>query len=294
MFAELNLFHFLVLGFLVWLLGLSLMERLHRGHYDAWAVALALPALSVHFVRRDADFLKHLQVPNVCLYFVDYVLITGLLFIVFSWFQPIRVLFLGLLLIIVVCCLPTRRPHDYQHFMRLAWIPIRLFEWRLGIRKVGFLFLACYFLSFLMLSFQGSILLFAFIFTLFISSFYENTEPKEWLSSYFSLTQKIKLHLGAWTLLWLPHAFFFLIFHNELWYFAAIAWYFTALTICFCLVYKYSKWSPFRRTVSLGNIASLFILMQLIIFTAPVCILMVWYFWRKANQNLFFWNVSTS
>ncbi len=285
--AEVGIGMLLVLAFIVGLCSLSLMASLSKTEHWAWAFLCTVPALSIHFSRKDKKYLSHISAQNVTLIFaVEYLCTAIPLAILLSFFQTFQTVLLGVLLSIFVAFLPILDLKSKKTpFLTYNFIPLYLYEWRLGFRKdgIGAAFFTVNFLALLGVQLEGSILVFSLLSSFLFVNIYNFCEPKEWLEIPFSLWKKIKLHLLVWTLILFPQAVLFCIFYAELWYFTVIAWYFTAMSIAFCLAYKYSVWSPVRYEVGISMPASLFIGMMLVVFTSPACIFAIYYYWKKVR-----------
>lgn len=286
MFAEAGIPYLLVLLFVGWLLGLSFLGKLKQTEHWSWALLIGVVALTRHFARKDILFLKHLTVYKPVLYIVEYLILLSPLLFVMSFYQAPSTLLLGILLVILVAFLPIPKLSDKIRYFSFSWIPLSLFEWRVGFRKMGTMILFLYFATLMMAQYEAGIIIFTLFMSMLIPSFFDECEPKEWLPRSFSLSEKVVIQISVWTLIMLPQILLFFFFHAQLWYIALIAWYFGAMVTAFCVVYKYSLWSPFRKDVAIDKVASIFIGMMMIIFTSPACIFAIIYYWRKAKRNL--------
>jgi hypothetical protein len=286
MFAEAGIPYLLILLFVGWLMGLSFLEKLKQTQHWAWALLIVSLALTRHFARKDTLFLKHLTIYKPILYIAEYLVLISPLLLVMAFYQKISTLFLGVLLTIAVAFLPIPKASEKVRYFNFSWIPLSLFEWRTGFRKQGIMILFIYFATLMMAKYEAGIIIFTLFMSMIIPSIFNECEPKEWLPRSFSLSEKVVIQISVWTLILLPQMLLFFLFHAELWYLALVTWYFGAMVTAFCVVYKYSLWSPFRKDVAIGKSASIFIGMMMIIFTSPACIFAIIYYWRKAKRNL--------
>jgi hypothetical protein len=284
-FAEAGIGYVLILLFVASLLGMSWVAKLHQSQHWIQSIALVFPALSRHFLRKDTAFLRHLTVYKPILYIVDYLILALPLFITMAFYQPLSNLLLGVLGIVIIAFFPILKSTSQLRYFNFSWIPLSLFEWRSGFRKWGILFILLYILSFMLVQFVGMFILFVLLATFLQTSLFNDCEPKELLPVPFSLSEKVAIHVGVWSLLLFPLFGIYLYFHLELWYLLLAAWLFGASSITFCLAYKYALWSPFRKDVGVERAAAIFIGMMLIIFTAPACVFAIGYYWRKTNKN---------
>ncbi len=271
------------------LMALRMMELLSKTQHLAWALIVPLLALSVHFKRKDANFLTQLCLRKKVVYAFEYALLALPMAIIVAFFQPFTTVLLGVFGSVMVAFLPQKeKKSSVSSLLSYNFIPLSLFEWRFGFRRenLGVIFIILYVLALIGSAWEGAILVFALFSSFCLISIYDFCEPKEWLTASFSLWKKLKLHLLAWSLLLLPHAFACWFWHPTLWYFPLIAWYFGAMLIAFCLAYKYKVWSPFRHQVNNAMAAYIFIGMMLTIFISPACIFAIAYYWRKSLRNV--------
>ncbi len=286
MFAEVGIGILLILLFLVSIVTLGLMAKLEKSESIYWAFLIAFPATSVHFARKDIDFLKHINIKKQFIYSTEYLLLSIPFVVIMAFFQKPTTLMFGILCSVGVAFLPQRKPKIDVKTYDFAFIPLSLYEWRIGFRKNAWSIFLIYFLAFAAAKFEGTILIFALLSATTISSFYDYCEPKEWFLTRFSLWKKVREHLLAWSIFILPHLLLFEILHFELWYLGLITWYFGAMCVAFYIVYKYAAWSPFRTKIGTSAAANIFVAMMLVIFTSPACIFAIGYYWKKANRNV--------
>lgn len=286
MFAEIGIGMLLILLFLVGIMTLALLAKLEKVESIYWAFLIGFPAISVHFARKDVYFLKHINIKKQFIYSIEYLLLSIPLVITMAFFQKPTTLLLGILYSVGVSFLPQWKIKINIKTYDFTFIPLSLYEWRIGFRKNAWSFFFIYFLAFAAAKFEGTILIFALLSAMTISPFYDCCEPKEWFLTNFSLWKRVRNHLLAWSIFILPHLLLFEILHADLWYLGLIAWYFGAMCTAFYVVYKYAAWSPFRTKIGMSAASSIFVAMMVVVFTSPACIFAIGYYWKKANRNI--------
>lgn len=287
MFAEVGLGYLIILCIFAFVMLLALMESLSQNQLLAWGLLPFALSSSWHFRRLDYSFLKHLSIYKPIFYLSDYFILSFPFLILLAYFQNWETVIIGILGLILLAHLPTKKQEGKIFISNFNFIPIRFFEWRIGFRQNGWFLVVFYIVSFLGMAFEGTILLFSFLATMLISSFYDFCEPKEWINEKYFLRKKLWSHLGLWTLMLLPLMLCYIVVHSEIWYLALIAWYFGTMTIAFAIVYKYAHWIPNRGRLNSGTSVAVFIGMMLIVFTSPACIFAIFYYYRKAKNNPF-------
>jgi hypothetical protein len=287
MFAEVGLGYLVILGLLGFVLLLALMEKLSKNQTMAWALLPAVCCSSWHFRRLDYAFLKHLSSHRPFLYLSEYLLLSFPFLCLIAYFQNWKTVVLCLIALLILAYLPTKKQESSVKVFDFNFIPIRFYEWRTGLRQGGVVLFVLYLGAILGMGFEGSLLLFSFIATLIIASFYDYCEPKEWINATHFVMNKLRNHVLLWTLFVAPLMLLYCIFHTETWYLAIAAWYFGAMTTAFAVVYKYSCWRPNRGRINNSVAVSIFIGLLLIIFTSPACIIAIIYYYRKSKNNPF-------
>ncbi|MFZ4543679.1 MAG: hypothetical protein ACOYOA_06490 [Saprospiraceae bacterium] len=285
LFATAGWGYLLILAFIAMLVLLSIMESMQKNQQVYWAFFPVLMAGTLHFKRKDRDWMSQLETNRFYLYFIDNWLIASPFFVLILIFQSLTTSTLSFLLISVIALFPVYKKSDFLSFFSYTFIPLYLFEWRTGLRKSGLSIPILFLLSIIGSAFEGTIIIYTLLSSLMISTFYNHCEPKEWLDFPFKTGKKITQHVFCWTIVMSPQLLLHIILHRELWYFSLISWYFGAMLITFCIVFKYSLWSPFRTEVGIDRAASIFVGMMLIIFTSPACLFAIIYYQMKATKN---------
>jgi hypothetical protein len=125
------------------------------------------------------------------------------------------------------------------------------------------------------------------------ASFFDEVESKELFEVFHFqkgiLTSKIKLYLGLYFLLMIPHILLFLILHFQYWYLLLAALFFGTTLILFNIFYRYAQFTPYRRRVYNSTANSLFVFSILIPFFYPVTLIYLLIYWLKARKNIRFY-----
>lgn len=287
LFAEVGLGYLIILGLIGFVLVLAFMESLYKNQLWAWGLLPAALCSGWHFKRLDYSFLKHLNFYKPAIYLIDYLLLSFPIFILIAYFQNWKTVVIGLIALIALVHIPAKKQEDKKHTLNFRFIPIWLFEWKVGFRQGGWILIPFYIFSILGIHFEGTVLLYSLVSTITISSFYDYCEPKEWIKGKHFLRKKLIHHLGIWTFCLTPLLVLHILVHPTIWYLSLIAWYFSVMTISFAIVYKYTHWIPNRGRLNSATTISVFIGMMLIVFTSPACILAILYYYRKAKNNTF-------
>jgi hypothetical protein len=287
MLVEIGVVMLIALALILTLFVLTFNKYMSASPSVFWAFLPAFPAISAHFQRKDRPFFKQLECDIHWIFALEYLMMAIPFLLIMAFSQNILTLVLGALLSVLCVFLPQKKDFSSKKTYNFSFIPLSMFEWRMGFRKNNFVFIAIYLLAILASSFEGTIFLFTFFFVMSIAEFYEHNEPKEWFGQDFSLGKKIALHLSAWTVIFLPIAIIFWILFPHLYWLPFFAWLLGALSILYLLAYKYANWSPFKRKTLLGSIGMFNILMIFMVLTAIIPISATIYFLIKAKNNKF-------
>lgn len=250
--------------------------------------------LSLHLVRQDTGLLKLLKVPLPILFFTEYslILLPFTLTIVFlgNWWTPLYIHAGGLMVSLLPASL-YKKTIQKTSGPALEWIPLGLFEWRSGFRKYWEFIVFSYLLGFALPHFMATVFILVFMLAMTISSFFEHLEGKELVEILNNknqlLQQKAWMMTRTFHLFFLPHYILFLIFHLQYWYLLLLLILIVELILLFSLCYKYTSYRPDSQRIYMQIPLAFYTAAMLIPFLQPLGILMVVYFWRKAQQNLF-------
>ena len=213
--------------------------------------------LTTHFSRKDAAFLKGLNISGFQIYSVEYSLVVFplsllLLLVIGDWLNPL-IMQLGALAVALV---PqwTQRKSQYRMANNLQWIPLEAFEWRSGLRPYRWWLLLLLPLALVMsYLYIGTVLVIVLIMSLWVTSFYNDLEGKELLETirfrFAFFPKKLQLQALVFHSLLFP---FYLIYawqHWTYWYLLPVAIFLAQLFMVFSLYYKYANYAPGRRRV---------------------------------------------
>lgn len=275
--------------------GFRLLELLVQTDLLSGTLILLIPAFYIHFYRRDHLFLRQIAsyVWRTGLFVMEYILALFPLWLALLYYQRSD-LVLGLIAGISLIAAVDKKwtPAIKWKTLSLNWIPLRAFEWRAGLRRLG-VFIAFFWLiglvaSHWMWAIPGTVIICSF----FCTSMYELLEPKELLEGPFDVRriiwQKIGLHSLFFHLLFgLPYLVFF-IRHADLWWIMVLVIVAVQLLLSFSILVKYANWLPHRRQHNGQTILSVFALGLLVPFLAPASLALWVYYYFKAKKRLDF------
>ena len=246
----------------------------------------------IHMARKDASFLKSLNVAKSLLLFFEYnLLLLPVSIILFFMGKIIPMMYwhLGMLPVLLLPLGSLKRGNTSPLFS-YPFIPIKYFELRTGLRRT-FLGLALFYVVALGCSFFiGTLVLWSLLVLMMIPMFFEYFEPKEMLQPIYQhgnfLQKKVVQHLLIFQITMLPHYILFLFFHSEMWYIALVCFIGISLSIVFSIVYKYSNYRPNIPKIFSNTFHTVFLGTLVMPGFVIVSVGLIFYFWRKANNNL--------
>lgn len=249
--------------------------------------------LLVHISRKDKRFLKFTKVPAYQVFLIEYLTISlpALLYGVLSqqWWY--------LLLLIPLIVLPGL-PLSYNKsvknsFLPVDYIPLKLFEWRSGIRKAPYLYLALYILL-LVTGFKiryVHMLSLIIIALLILPGNYMNCEPFQFLEVYnkpacLFLIEKFLYAILGYSVLAGPFILLSLIEQLSEWYITA-GFLLAAIFIIANVVWnKYANYDPGRDLGHATSSYSFFTILYVgICFPPLLLVTSAWFYW-KGNKRL--------
>lgn len=250
-----------------------------------WGLALAAPILSWHFKRTDGRFLKKLDLPLRPVLWLEYALASlpaAALLLASSNFGGLALL-IGIVGVLPFLPLRDRKSGESIANFDLNWLPDWAFEWRAGIRRMGYGFWVFWLCALAGSWWIGTLPLFGFLWGLMILSLYESVEPKEILQRHFArpadFWTKMARQTGLSCAFLLPHALLFLLFNAHYWYFLLAIFGFAALTTGFSMACKYAVWHPGRRRVEQSLLSGLFVFFTVSAIFTPVAL--GWFAWKS-------------
>jgi hypothetical protein len=286
---SIGIFYFLFALFLLSGVLLNFLANTFEGAKPWLGLLFFLLPLNLHFKRMDWAFLDKLNINKSLLFFYEYNLLSlpfyVLLLMSENWLA-LLILFTGNLSLIII---PVYKWKLNTQKWNLSFIPIKAFEIRCGLRNqffgILFLYIICLGLSF----FIGTLILFIFLFSLIVSSFYNDIEEKTLINSFTVsnfLWRKTLLHISIIQLALSPHYLLFLFFHLQYWFFVPALLLVSVMIQAFAIVYKYKAYYPGRRKVFNTTPVGVFSMAMLIPFFFPITFLMLFWYSHLAHKNM--------
>lgn len=271
---------------------LSLVDRSSDGY--VLSILFGLSLMSIHNFRGDRDHLLQLGFRSKIVFAMEYSIIALILglaafFLVGNWQN--LVVMMGTA--VVVSFLPKFKITRLEKFFffPVSWMPIKDFECRTGMRRLGWLILLMSFIGAGM-SYVSPIgpILSVIIISMATASWYNFCEPmamfKVEKGSFSFLIWKLTSLYKYLLMFYLPSIILFLIYHLELWYLLLVAVLFGMLINSFAIFYKYAAYHPSRQNTHSEMAVGIFSFSSLVPFFAPVCIFYMIVYARRAFQNV--------
>lgn len=278
---------------IIFIFGLRILELLLNT--DSWSggLLLLLPVLSTHLSRNDHRFLQQIApyTYRSLLFFLEYLLGMLPLWVTLVLMGRADMVLVFILVLVLVAAVDQRwMPAIKWRALSFAWIPVRAFEWRSGLRRQGFLWL-----FFGLIGLVASHWVWAIPGTLVIcallgTSLYQDLEPKELLEEPFRrnyfLWQKIGLHTVVFHSCFAVSYGVYFIRHSDLWWILVLTIIAVQLLLSFSLLVKYANWLPHREKHQAQMIIAVFAGGLLIPYLAPASLLLWGYYYYKAKKRL--------
>ena len=179
---------------------------------------------------------------------------------------------------------------NFINRMDFKFLPLRLFEARSYLRRFFIPMVLVYLILLVLAKFTAPALLMAFFIAITFAAFFDEIENKELFEAFHFkkgiLSYKIKLYLGLYLALMLPHAVLFLAFHFQYWYLLLAALFLGTTLILFNIFYKYAAYTPYRRRVYNSTANSLFTVSIIIPFFYPVTLIYLIIYGLRARKNI--------
>jgi len=277
---------------LVLILLLGVFEKSQEGY--TLAMLFGLSTTGAHFARRDQWHLRQLGYRPWQVFMSEYVavaLLFGLINVVLvgDW-RNIVMMLGGAIVVAFIPIYNWQRLRSLLYFP-VRWIPVSYFEWRCGLRKMGWGILiiitigvAGTFVS-PMIPLVSMLLIY-----MTTTSWYKPLESiaifdfqKEPIG--FLIEKSLVSLIGCLGLA-LPIALVFVIKHLEIWYLMVVAIFFGLVINWFAIMYKYACFHPARTSANSDVAVGIFSLCCLVPFFAPVCIFYLIVYTRRADKNL--------
>lgn len=249
-------------------------------------LALSLP---FHLSRKDQSFLRKLTIPIKIVWATEYNLIAVPFTIFFAINQQWQLVLLGHLLTTLIIFIPNSIVAKQSSLGRekfITLIPKHLFEWRSYFRKRKYMFSIPYLLT-LALSFSLFAQFIGILFLLgFLPEVYNQLESKELIEIYSTnssfLSSKLKDHSVFIQLLFLPLYLLFVVFHYQFWYLLIYLIIIVELSVCFGLLYKYSRIQISKSNIHNQLPFAIFFIASIVFF--PIGCFIIYLYWTKAQK----------
>ena len=273
-------------------LWIQILQFLIDCEWVTFGVIFGLILVSVHFGRKDHNWLAIHFKQRRKVYLLDYSLI-GLPFVLlYIWLlSPYHLISIGLG-IVVISLLPISPKLIYtgqgKFFEKLT--PLKLFEIRTAFREHPYILLI--YVAVLALSYLHISLLIVHLILLIILVFSAQTylEPKELITyNRRFVLNKIINSLTYFSLLSLPLYFASLLFHFQFWYLIPVHWFALGLTIWFGVTNKYALYHPDNTIIQSSVQQALFLVFLFLPGLFIACILWNFRLYYKAKNNLNFY-----
>lgn len=275
--------------------GLRALEALVHADNYAGIFFLLLPIGYLHFSRSDHSFLQQIASfsQRWLLFSFEYVLLMAPFWITLLFWGKGQMVAGFMAGAIVLAGFDKKwAPALRWKALSFSWIPVRAFEWRSGLRQMGFLLAFVWLIGLLASHWMWAIPGTTIISALFCASMYEPLESKELLEGPFKpgklLWQKIGLHSAIFHVIFsLPYLVFF-VRHMTAWWILVLAIVAVQLFLSFAILVKYANWLPNREKQSGQTLLSVFALGLLVPFLAPASLGLWGYYYVKAKKRLNF------
>jgi len=193
----------------------------------------------------------------------------------------------------IVALLPKFSWSNFKRkfFFPVSWMPTKDFECRSGVRISGWIIVA-------MMAF-GSLVCYAspiipivsvILIGIISTSWYNSFEPISMIDFDYTprqfLIYKLISIIKYLLLFVMPITISFLLYYPELWYLIVVVIIFSILINFFAIFYKYAGYHPSRQLVQGQLAVGIFVMCSLVPFFAPVCLVYLVIYFRKAHLNL--------
>lgn len=247
----------------------------------------------IHLKRGDKLFLKNHFHNYKLILLSEYVLISlPLIAVLLIHRQWASLLSFSALLLIVH--LDLRYRYSSLNTRLQSLIPSDAYEWKAGVRKQLFFIAAVWLASSATSFFIGSVPFAILILGLIIFSFYEKAEPYQMivaseLNARKFISLKVKRQIQLFSVLTLPLAGIFLVFHIDRWYIPLAEIVLLNFIHIYLIMNKYAFFEPGKRSPAAQTIGAIGVLGGIIpVFLPVVWLLSVW-FYQKSISNLNFY-----
>lgn len=263
-----------------------------QGLYCAEMALLGgLLMLNTQLFRGDKQFLRLVSDRRFLIFWVEYTLmwlpfLVTFLMTEFWYYTPALLAWAGLVALIPI----TLRPRA-ANFLKLAWIPASMFEWRSGLRRWGWVYAGILLAGLALGRFTEAAPAAMVLLAILAASFNTWAEPAPFLQVFPQkplafLLQKWFTQTAFYLFSIVPLILSFLILHPETWLVFLALLFVSLLTIFFSILFKYALYAPNR---DLKNNLWFILLQPLCLikpWTLPIPLVMLAIYWFKSLRNL--------
>jgi hypothetical protein len=260
------------------------------------AVALVLGALLVglvHLRRGDIAFLLKLEVPIRALLLCEYLLLLlpiTILILLFGRSEAAGTFWASGTLSLILP-LHTSTGRRYGWMPALHWLPLRLFELRIALRRNWLGFGLAWGLGLASFQHFAFYIASAAITGLLLMPAFEAFEAKDLIHySQNFLWKKFGQNLQAVLIAMIPATTLLLLFQPAYWFLAAGALVYFTFLLFFAIIYKYACYRPGLKSVPPGNFTAIYLILLLIpggiLANFVLCII----YYRRARHNLMYFH----
>lgn len=254
------------------------------------AAAFTFILINIHHNRKDLPFLVHHIEKYKTILRVEYVAIL-LPFIITS--LPGGYTYFWMIPFFTAIALPYYRPFQRpgSWSASLGFLPLSLFEWRSGFRKIYGPAILLYFGAWAGVMVPYLSILLLWLLTTVCLSFYDFNESISILtdkggSAKYFLHQKIKLHLQWVLIFFLPIIALHLIFNAENFWIVITMVVGIVVLWVFAIVAKYSHYVPEHQWIRQSNFTAVMALLAILPFAFVLPVGYAIYYYFKAIKNL--------
>ncbi|WP_448519366.1 hypothetical protein [Rhodoflexus sp.] len=258
----------------------------------AWLSTALVMIGGLHFGRNDRFFLQTLSPDWAWLMRAEYMLLAFPFLVAMAqylYWQGI------VALLILLWLLPDmyKPAFDYkQTGNRLALLPARMYEWRAGLRRNGWMIISIWLLAAIFYWALVAQVAFLLLYLLIIGSFYISCEPRIWLDLQNAadtrrfLWQKIKQSLALTVLGSLPFYLLIGVFHIQQAWLIVLCLVLTSAYISYAIFLKYALYSEGRSLEPFMLQHLIFVGSCAVPVLLPIAVYFGWSNYRKARRHL--------
>lgn len=239
------------------------------------AAGAAVLLMGVHNMRRDRRFLIHLTQHPQRIMAAEYLAFSlPLALLLVAAFNPAALVLLWVVCI-VVAYLPAGNEKQNSKGFWGGWIPVHMFEWKAGWRRMGWLMALFYLAACALVWAPYASMFFLWLCFGVTSTFYVENEPlslliREEFSPARFLQNKIRHHVGLGVAFMLPPLLTYIVLHPEHWIIAAVFGVLNTLQLYYFVVGKYARYRAGVKVQSGSLLTSLVTLSVVVPFLIPI------------------------